>query len=153
MAAEITDEMSAAPDVVFLQAGVGGLAASLAAHFRAAWGDGPVSVVVEPEAAPALIGSVSAGELVDTEGPVSSMGRLDCITPSLVALEGLARDADHFVTISEEEARNGIHALAEHGFATPPSGGAGLAALLAGVPGCGTNSTVLTILSEGPEDG
>ncbi|WP_375230652.1 pyridoxal-phosphate dependent enzyme [Roseobacter sp. S98] len=153
MAAEITDEMAAAPDVILLQAGVGGLAASLAAHFRAVWGDSPVIIVVEPEAAPALTESVRAGELLDTEGPVSSMGRLDCKTPSLVALEGLARDADHFVTITEDEARDGIQALADHGFETTPSGGAGLAALLSGVPGCNGNLTVLAILSEGPEDG
>ena len=43
--------------------------------------------------------------------------------------------------------------LAEHGLATTPSGGAGLAALIEGIDGIGTGARVLTILSEGPEDG
>ncbi|WP_298836817.1 pyridoxal-phosphate dependent enzyme [uncultured Roseobacter sp.] len=152
MAAEITDEMTRAPDVILLQAGVGGLAASLSAHFRNIWGDAPVIIVVEPEAAPALTESIRAGTLVNADGPVSAMGRLDCKTPSLVALEGLARDADLFVTISEAEAGDAVAKLSDMGLATTPSGAAGLAALLAGLPECGPGTTVLTVMSEGPED-
>ena len=108
----------------------------------------------EEKQAPALIESIRSGELQDTQGPVSSMGRLDCKTPSMVALNGLARDADVFATISEEEAAAGVRTLAEYGYATTPSGGAGLAALLAGrVKDLGPDARVLAILSEGPEDG
>ncbi|MEL6524005.1 MAG: pyridoxal-phosphate dependent enzyme, partial [Pseudomonadota bacterium] len=89
---------------------------------------------------------------VTADGPVSDMGRLDCKTPSIVALAGLARDADAFVTITEEEAYEGVAILTQHGFATTPSGGAGLAALLAGLD-LGSDARVLTILSEGPEHG
>lgn len=153
LGAEIVARMDAAPSHVLLQAGVGGLAAAVAAHVRVAWGDGPRIIVVEPDAAPALFVSIRAGRLVTSEGPVSSMGRLDCKTPSMIALAGLARDADQFVTITEAEAAQGIDILAQHGLITTPSGGAGLAALLAGIDGIGPDAHVLAILSEGREDG
>jgi len=114
---------------VVLQAGVGGLAAACAAWFRHVWGDGPRIIVVEPEAAPALQSSIEAGKPVETQGPVSNMGRLDCKEPSLIALAGLARDADAFVTITEQEALAVLPDLAARDMATTPSGAAGLAAL------------------------
>ena len=108
--------------------------------------------MVEPDAAPALVQSIRAGRVIRTQGPVSSMGRLDCKTPSLIALNGLARDADLFVTITEAEAARAVATLAEHGLSTTPSGGAGLAAPLAG-QAFGPQARVLAVLSEGPEDG
>lgn len=154
LAAEAVAQIDGVPTHIFLQAGVGGLAAAVAAYARQVWGNAPQIIVVEPDAAPALIESIRSGELQDTQGPVSSMGRLDCKTPSMVALNGLARDADVFATISEEEAAAGVRTLAEYGYATTPSGGAGLAALLAGrVKDLGPDARVLAILSEGPEDG
>ncbi|MBF9033121.1 pyridoxal-phosphate dependent enzyme [Rhodobacterales bacterium HKCCE2091] len=152
LAAEAAEQIDAPPTHVLVQAGVGGLAAAVAAHARRVWGDGPQIVVVEPDAAPALRDSIRAGEVVDTTGPVSAMGRLDCKTPSLIALNGLSRDADLFVTITEEEAARAMPVLSGHGFATTPSGGAGLAALFAGLAP-GAEARVLAILSEGPEDG
>lgn len=151
--AEAAEQIDAAPTHVFLQAGVGGLAAAVAAHARAVWGDGPTIVVVEPEAAPALIESIRAGRVVTTGGPVSAMGRLDCKTPSMIALAGLARDADLFVTISEEEADLAAAVLDMHGLATTPSGAAGVGAALARRPFPGSGARVLAIVSEGPEDG
>lgn len=153
LAAEAVEQMPAPPTHILLQAGVGGMAAALAAHFRKVWGDDPQILVVEPDAAPALIGSIRAGRPITTPGPISCMGRLDCKTPSMIALAGLSRDADTFVTITEDEARDGVALLDRYGFATTPSGGAGLAALIAGLPGVGADARVLAILSEGPEDG
>ncbi|KPP84141.1 MAG: diaminopropionate ammonia-lyase [Rhodobacteraceae bacterium HLUCCA08] len=153
MAAEITGQAGRPPSHILLQAGVGGLAAAVAAHARRAWGDAPVVVVVEPAAAPALIDSIRAGALVTADGPVSSMGRLDCKTPSMIALAGLARDADLFVTVSEDEAARAVTRLAAHGIATTPSGAAGLAALFAGLPDLPPEARVLAIVSEAPEDG
>ncbi|MEM1277268.1 MAG: pyridoxal-phosphate dependent enzyme [Pseudomonadota bacterium] len=150
---EVFAQMEQAPSHIFLQAGVGGLAGAAAAMARAEWGDGPQIIVVEPEAAPALMGSIAAGRSVVTEGPVSAMGRLDCKEPSLIALKGLARDADLFLTITETEAAEATAFLGTQGFETTPSGGAGLAGLLAASAdlGLGAESRVLTILSEGPE--
>ncbi len=152
LAAEAVAGLDTPPSHILLQAGVGGLAGAVAAHARQVWGDAPRIVVVEPDAAPALMESVRAGRAVTTQGPVSSMGRLDCKTPSLIALAGLSRDADCFVTLTEAEAAAGTARLAEYGLATTPSGGAGLAALLAGLD-LGQGARVLAILSEGPEDG
>ncbi|OWY02848.1 PLP-dependent lyase/thiolase [Thioclava sp. F1Mire-8] len=149
LAAEAVAQIQAPPTHILLQAGVGGLAAAVAAHARMVWGDAPQIIVVEPDAAPALVESIRAGHLVTTQGPVSAMGRLDCKTPSMVALAGLSRDADRFATITEAEAQSGVDILAAHGLATTPSGGAGLAALLAGLS-LGPETRVLAILSEGP---
>lgn len=137
-----------APTHIVVQAGVGGLAAAVAVYARQAWGDTPQIIVVEPEAAPALQASIAAGHLVDTEGAASCMGRLDCKTPSMIALKGLARDADAFVTISDTHAQAGVEQLQALGLATSPSGGAGLAALLCGALKLGPEAKVLTFVSE-----
>lgn len=152
LAAEAAEQIDVVPSHILLQAGVGGLAGAVAAHARRVWGEAPQIIVVEPEAAPALIQSIRAGEVIDTQGPVSCMGRLDCKTPSLIALNGLARDADVFVTITEDEARQGAALLADHGLPTTPSGGAGVAAVLAGLD-LPPEARILAILSEGPEVG
>ena len=129
---EVFARMEGIPTHIFLQAGVGGLAGAAAAAARAHWGDAPRIVVVEPDAAPALIASVEAGEPVHAPGPESVMGRLDCKDPSLIALKGLARDADVFLTITEEDGLAGAALAGEAGFPTSPSGAAGLAGVVAG---------------------
>ncbi|MFW2543598.1 pyridoxal-phosphate dependent enzyme [Primorskyibacter sp. 2E107] len=150
MAAECVVQMDVAPTHILLQAGVGGMAGACAALFRDQWGEEPRIVVVEPEAAPALYESIRAGEAVETAGPVSSMGRLDCKAPSLIALRGLARDTDEFVLISDAEAMAVLPLLAGAGLESTPSGAAGLAAALADpqLLGLTPSSRVLAILSE-----
>ena len=152
LAAEVAMQIDTVPSHILLQAGVGGLAAAVAAHARLVWGDGPQIIIVEPEAAPALMEGIRAGQVVETSGPASCMGRLDCKTASMIALNGLARDANVFVTISEADARRAAELLAEHGLPTTPSGAAGVAALVAGLD-LPADAHVLAILSEGPEDG
>ncbi|MFN3260865.1 MAG: pyridoxal-phosphate dependent enzyme [Pikeienuella sp.] len=156
MAEEAAAAMPAPPTHLFLQAGVGGLAAAVAAHARRVWGAGPVIAVVEPAFAPALLESVRAGRPALAPGPVSIMGRLDCKEPSHLALAALARDADLFMTVTEAEADGAGRALGEAGLPTTPSGGAGFAGLeaaaRAGAAGLGPESRALVFLSEGPED-
>ena len=152
MAAEAVEAMPEPPTHIFLQAGVGGLAAALTATFRARWGDGPAIVVVEPTEAPCLMEGVRAGAPVTVEGGVSSMGRLDCKDPSIAALALLSREADHFVALTEAEAADGIARMAEVGWATTPSGGAGVVAALhpqvREAVGMGSGSRVLCVVSE-----
>lgn len=148
---EVVEQIDAIPSHIFLQAGVGGIAAASAAYVREVWGQGPEIIVVEPDAAPAIYASIVAGEVQDTTGPVSHMGRLDCKTPSLIALKGLARDADAFALISEDEGTAGMVAAREAGLASSTSGAAGIAGLLAAdraVLGLDATSHVLVILSE-----
>lgn len=147
LAAEAVAQMPVPPTHIYLQAGVGGLAGAAAAYFRHAWGDAPIITVVEPDAAPALHHSIDAGHAVATTGPVSTMGRLDCKEPSLIALRGLSRDADAFALMSDAEVEAHLDTLADWGLATSPSGGAGCAAALAAQHG--PHDVILCIISEG----
>ena len=143
------------PTHIFLQAGVGGMASAVAAYARKSWGDAPQITVVEPNAAPALKSSIEAGKCVFADGPDSIMGRLDCKEPSLIALNGLARDADHFLTLSDGEVTDMMPTLEKHGLATTASGGAGVAAVLRedvrSALAIGSQDRVLCILSEAAE--
>ena len=57
------------------------------------------------------------------------------------------------MTISEAEAESAVERLAAQGIATTPSGAAGLAALISGLPDMTRTARVLAILSEGSEVG
>lgn len=87
------------------------------------------------------------------------MGRLDCKEPSYLALAALARDADFFMTVADEDAVAAVYALARHGIDTSPSGAAGIAGLLQLQPqareavGIGTGSRILACVTEGPVEG
>ena len=157
MASEITNEMPKPPTHVFLQAGVGGMAGAVAAWVRNAWGDTPTIVIVEPQAAPALQQSIAQGQATFANGPVSNMGRLDCKEPSLIALKGLARDADFFMTITDDQASETVELLSGHGLVSTPSGVAGLAGLMSinnhAELGLDAHSRALCIVSEGAEGG
>jgi len=157
MGHEVADQIAQPPTHVFLQAGVGGLAAGCTVTARSRWGDDVQIAVVEPQAAPALIESVRAGRCVDTQGPVSSMGRLDCKTPSHLALKYLATEADYFVTIDDAEVESCVDHLRTLDVETTPSGAAGVAVLRAinrlydgGELGITSDSRVLCYISEGP---
>lgn len=152
---EAVAQMPQVPTHIFLQAGVGGLAAACAAYARKAWGAAPRIIVVEPEFAPALFASVAAGAPQVTEGPESAMGRLDCKEPSLIALKGLARDACDFMIITEDEGTVGAEAAAQAGLASSASGAAGIAGLLAAQGadlGLNADARVLIVLSEEPAE-
>lgn len=156
MPAEAASQIPQAPTHLFLQAGVGGLAAAAARHARDTWGDEPLICVVEPEAAPALVAGIRARGVVHAPGPVSTMGRLDCKEASLLALDCLAREADAFMTLDDEFVTQAIKQLSVESLQTSPSGGAGFAALVAATEHqalqVNTDSRVLVYLSEGPSD-
>jgi len=153
LADEVLQQIDVPPTHIFLQAGVGGMASSVAAYFRKVWGDGPVITVVEPIAAPALFESILAKAPVTTQGPASKMGRLDCKEPSFIALKGLAKDADHFMTISDEDASDAQDQLHAQGYATSASGAAGVAGFLSAKQSLGISaeSRILLIISEAAE--
>lgn len=132
MAAEMVEQIPQPPTHLFLQAGVGGLAAGVAGYARHIWGEDLSIIIVEPEFAPALIESIKAEKIVETTGPVSEMGRLDCKTPSMIALKTLAMDADYFVTISEAEGDHAIKTLEKQGIETTASAAAGIAPIFLG---------------------
>ncbi len=130
MADEAMSQCKSKATHVFLQAGVGGLAGAVAAHIRKIWGDAPVITVVEPSAAPALQERIEIGRPVMTQGPDSVMGRLDCKEPSFIALNGLARDADFFLTLDDHEVTSYLAKMSRANLKTTASGGAGVAAAM-----------------------
>lgn len=154
MPAEATQQLKQPPTHVFLQAGVGGLAAAAARHARDVWGNAPHICVIEPDSAPALVAGIESGGVVHAPGPVSSMGRLDCKEASLLALDCLASEADTFMTLDDAYVEQAICQLSSESLHTSPSGGAGFAALVAAseakLLGLNSASRALIYLSEGP---
>ncbi|MGY9033918.1 MAG: PLP-dependent lyase/thiolase, partial [Rhodobacterales bacterium] len=119
-------------------------------------GQDSLIVVVEPSHAAALHGCILAGDFIAATGPDSAMGRLDCKEASLIALKGLARDADVFALITEAEGQAGADYAATHAMKSTASGAAGLASLLASklhraALKLDRSSHVMLIMSEGPE--
>lgn len=138
MAEEILGEMSEPPTHVFIQGGVGGLAASMCAYFWESLGvDRPVTVVVEPENADCLYQTSRAGTPVAVEGDLDTItAGLACGEVSLLAWKILRCGADYFMTIPDELAANTMLVLADGPFGDRPivsgeSGAAGLAGFLA----------------------
>ncbi len=129
-AAEAYEDCPEPPTHIFLQAGVGGFPAAMAAQARRHFGNDPRIIIVEPTEAPVLLESIKAGKSVEVQGGVSIMGRLDCKVPSTRALSSLAKTCTHFMTITDEDAENCMKELEIEGLETSPSGGAGYAGLL-----------------------
>jgi diaminopropionate ammonia-lyase len=135
------------PDVVLLQAGVGGFAGSGASFYarRAAGGPGatrprlPRLVVVEPTDADCLLESIASpgGELSEGRGGQRSiMAGLNCGLPSLVAWPVLRATVDLFLAVDDAFAEEAMRRLASGAGGAPrvvagESGAAGLAGLLA----------------------
>lgn len=140
------------PTHVYLQAGVGGLAAAMAYMIRTNWARQPELIVVEPEAAACLLTSHRAGRATRAEGADSIMGRLDCKAPSVVAWQALERAGVTYMTLTEAEGAAAAEAVTALGIATTPSGAAGYAALLKGSATASDGQEVrpLVIISEGP---
>jgi diaminopropionate ammonia-lyase len=134
------------PTHVFLQAGVGGLAAAICFMIRHNWQVQPKIIIVEPDLAPCLAESFKQGEIITVQGDTSNMGRLDCKTPSLLAFEILRVLADSYVTISDDDALNGITIAKQFGIETTPSGAAGLVALISVLD---EDTLPLAIITEG----
>jgi diaminopropionate ammonia-lyase len=139
LARETVRRMSEAPPThVFVQAGVGGLAASVCAVFWIAWGERrPRLVIVEPTAADCHFESARAGRPVAVNGSLDTvMAGLACGEVSPVAWEILDRGASAFVTIDDAFALDAMRVLAKPAPADPAivageTGASGLAALLA----------------------
>ncbi len=136
MLAEAVAQMDGAiPTHVFVQGGVGGLAATVCGYFWALWGERrPRLLVVEPENANCLQQSARAGHPVVVEGDLETlMAGLSCGEVSELAWEILAAGADDFLTVGESAVAPTMRLLAD---GEPPieageSAVAGLGALLA----------------------
>ena len=111
---EALQQLDEPPTHVFVQAGVGGVAAAIAAHLYLKFGDKrPRFVVVEPARAACLYETAKAGQPVKVaHGAPTVMAMLECYEPSRAAWRVLARAADAFMTVEDEEAVAAMNRLA-----------------------------------------
>ncbi|MDA5095336.1 diaminopropionate ammonia-lyase [Aliiroseovarius sp. KMU-50] len=167
MTREACEALDKAPTHVFLQGGVGGLAASVAAGLRQYWGDAaPRVVIVEPDLAACLFDSAKAGQPTNVAIQEETiMAGLSCGEPSEMAWEILAEEASDFLTIPDNIVPPTVRLLARPEFGDEAveageSAVAGLAALIAVRQNAGLSaklgldagSRVLLIGSEGVTD-
>jgi len=149
---------------VFLQGGVGGLAAGMVARFWERHGaERPVFVVVEPEQADCLLQSARSGHADRASGSVDSlMAGLACGETSPLAWRFLQPAVDFFMTVTDDQAVQAMRTLAEGIAGDVPvlageSGAAGLAGLMAAMAdpemarrmGLDASSRVLLVNTEG----
>jgi diaminopropionate ammonia-lyase len=149
---------------VFLQGGVGGMAAGIASYLCELYGARrPTFIIIEPQQADCLYQSAIAGHASNATGSVDSvMAGLACGETSPLAWRFLQSSMDFFLTIDDDEAIQAMRVLADGCDGDIPvvsgeSGVAGLAGLTHLVrnpelrlkTGLGTESKVLLISTEG----
>jgi len=168
MSREIIAELGDAPPThVFVQAGVGAFAASVAAAFWLAWGERrPKLVVVEPIEADCHLRSAQAGAPVVVTGALNTiMAGLACGEVSPAAWEIVSGAASAFVALDDQYALDAVRQFANPFVGDPAivsgeTGAVGLAALLAArehdrlraLLEIDTGSHVLLLGSEGDTD-
>jgi len=158
------------PDVVLVQAGVGGLACALVSWLCHRYGASrPFTIVCEAVGAACVMESTRAGKPVSIRGPFDTiMAGLRCGEVSPLAWPTIAAAVDAFVSIDDEQCEQAMRRLAYPISGDPlviagASGACGLAALLAIIQdeclgsvleACGLNaqSRVLAINTEGATD-
>jgi diaminopropionate ammonia-lyase len=162
MAAEAIEQLpeSEMPSHVFVQGGVGGLAAAVLAMFWQRFGaERPCFIVAEPENAACLYESAKAGRPVVVPGDLDTvMAGLAAGEVSQLAWQILRLGCQGFMTVTDDDAKRLMRRLAD---GEPPlvageSAVAGLAAALAarasGAFGLSGESRILVIGSEGATD-
>ncbi len=151
-----------APTHVFVQGGVGGLAAGVLSWFWEKQGaQRPKTIVVEPDRAACLLASAKVGQLKNAEGDLETiMAGLACGEASQIAWDILEHGAEAFMAIPDDAAADTMRKLASYGIVGGESGVAGLAGfrIAAADPamraalGIDTASRILAIGTEGDTD-
>ncbi len=167
MAEEVLAVLPAPPTHVFLQAGVGGMAAAVAGHLWEKLGaQRPKIIICEPDRAACLYESARAGHPVAVSGELDTiMAGLACGEVSRLAWNVLKSAADAFMVMPDALARSCMRLLAAGIEGDPPlvageSAVVGLAGLLAvagreqwrGAVELGPKSRVLLFGTEGDTD-
>lgn len=138
MAAEALAALDQPPTHIFLQTGVGGMAAAVAAYFKRRFGpDRPTIILADPERSACWIESLRAGAPTAVHGDLDTiMAGLACGEVSLIAWDILRDTADAAISVADAAAIDVMRRLASPAGGDPPivageSAVAGLAALLA----------------------
>jgi len=168
----IHDKDECAVDFVFMQAGVGGLAAAGTWYYLNRYANKrPKLVCVEPTDADCLLESIKSkdGAIYQSKGKQDSiMAGLNCGTPSLLAWPIIRQGMDLFMSITDDYAEKAMVTLArpvgsDQKIVSGESGAAGLGGLLCLLSdssmskaktqlGLGKNSRILIISTEGDTD-
>ncbi|MCL1635834.1 pyridoxal-phosphate dependent enzyme [Luteimonas sp. SX5] len=129
---QFRDQVRDRPSHVFVQAGVGGLAAAMAEGLRDLLQAPRKLLVVEPASAACVAHALASGHAAPISGDLrTSAGMLSCGRASAVALPILQRHGAHCIKLAEHSLRAAPAALREAGGPeTTPSGAAGVAGLL-----------------------
>lgn len=103
------------PSHIFIQAGVGALAAAIIGYFASVFPDDPpVMAVVEPIAADCIYQSIKAGELTKVGGNLETiMAGLACGEPNPIAWETMRRYCDAAISVPDYVAEKGMRILAK----------------------------------------
>jgi diaminopropionate ammonia-lyase len=166
---EVVQQLSSGqlPTHVFVQTGIGGIAAAFATHFWEVWNiSRPRFVVVESKEAACMLRSAQADRLVNLEGPINTrLYGLAAGRPSTLAWDVLRVASNDFVTISDAASHCAMRVLASGTGGDPPvvageAGAAGLGALITALSdrnrrdalGLDEQSRVLLIVTEGATD-
>ena len=115
MAMEAHEQLGKRPTHIFLQAGVGSMAAAVAAFFAGIYGENrPVITIVEPNKADCFYQTALAndGERRFVTGDMNTiMAGLACGEPCTTAWEVLSKIADHFIACPDYAAAQGMRIL------------------------------------------
>ncbi|WP_368563994.1 pyridoxal-phosphate dependent enzyme [Pseudoxanthomonas sp. UTMC 1351] len=155
------DEARVRPSHLFVQAGVGGLAAAMAEGLHMRMRPPGRILVVEPERAACVARGLEAGQPVSLTGDLETVAEmLSCGTASAPALAILQRHHAQSVVVTDDQLRFAVDALRRaDGPETTASGAAGLAgflkaaadAQLHALHGLDSSSDVLLVVTEGPD--
>jgi diaminopropionate ammonia-lyase len=167
MAAEAFDAMDQPPTHIFIQTGVGGLAAAIAAQAKRRWdAQRPAIVLADPERSACWLDSFRAGRPTVVEGDLDTvMAGLACGEVSALAWEILKDHADAAMAVPDDAAIALMRSLAEPAAGDPAivageSAVAGLAGLMAAMADeearqalrLGRDARVLVFGTEGDTD-
>jgi len=132
------------PSHIFVQAGVGALAASVIGFYHALFpGDAPICIVVEPDNAACLYESIqhNDGKPHNVTGSLNTiMAGLACGEPSPIAWNILKKTVDAFITCPDYLAAKGMRI-----YATPLNGDP---FIVSGESGAVTLGALISILTE-----
>ncbi|MCA0044871.1 diaminopropionate ammonia-lyase [Celeribacter litoreus] len=167
MAAEAYDTLSEPPTHIFLQTGVGGMAAAMVGPAVRRWGaDRPTVILCDPDQSACFLASMRAGKPTPVEGDLDTlMAGLACGEVSALAWEILDDHADAVLALTDDAAVDAMRLMARPLAGDPAivageSAVAGLAGLIAvlkddeakGLLGLGPDSRVVLFGTEGDTD-
>jgi diaminopropionate ammonia-lyase len=156
---EFLGQIGPMPDVLFVQAGVGGLSAAGVSAVRQLSTRTTV-VVVEPEGSAAIARSLAAGSPTAVADVPTVMACLRCQSVSAVAWPVLLAGVDAVLLLTDDEAAAAVRELARVGVIAGASGAAGLAGAIAACTderirtqlGITSNSSIAVVNTEGATD-